>query len=97
EFNNMYRDRLGDRGMVFSGLSPDGVLVEIVELPSHPYFIACQFHPEFKSRPMAPHPLFTHFIKASLRNAQRQHWKARKVDETNPPEKSNQIVQSGEA
>jgi len=97
EFNNIYRDRLSDRGMVFSGLSPDGVLVEIIELPNHPYFIACQFHPEFKSRPMAPHPLFTHFIKASLRNAQRQHWNARKTDETNPPEKSNQILQSGEA
>ncbi len=97
EFNNLYRDRLADHGMVFSGLSPDGVLVEIIELPSHPHFIACQFHPEFKSRPMAPHPLFTHFIKASLRNAQRQQWNARKTDETNPPEKSNQILQSGEA
>ncbi len=97
EFNNIYRDRLQDRGMVFSGLSPDGVLVEIVELPSHPYFIACQFHPEFKSRPMHPHPLFSHFIKASLRNAQRQQWNSRKADENPSSEKSNQILAAGEA
>ncbi|MDL1872043.1 CTP synthase [Deltaproteobacteria bacterium PRO3] len=96
EFNNIYRDRLQDRGMVFSGLSPDGVLVEIVELPSHPYFIACQFHPEFKSRPMHPHPLFSHFIKASLRNAQRQQWNLRKADESPSSEKSNQILAAGE-
>jgi len=97
EFNNIYRDRLQDRGLVFSGLSPDGVLVEIVELPSHPYFIACQFHPEFKSRPMHPHPLFSHFIKASLRNAQRQQWNLRKADESPSSEKSNQILAAGEA
>ncbi len=97
EFNNIYRDRLQDRGMVFSGLSPDGVLVEIVELPSHPYFIACQFHPEFKSRPMHPHPLFSHFIKASLRNAQRQQWNSRKADENPSSEKSNQILAADEA
>ncbi|HCU25032.1 MAG TPA: CTP synthetase [Deltaproteobacteria bacterium] len=78
EFNNAYRDRLNYRGMVFSGLSPDGVLVEIIELPNHPYFIAVQFHPEFKSRPMHPHPLFTHFIRASLLNAQRQSWNSKK-------------------
>ncbi|MCE9624163.1 MAG: CTP synthase [Deltaproteobacteria bacterium] len=97
EFNNVYRDRLNYRGMVFSGLSPDGVLVEIVELPNHPHFIACQFHPEFKSRPMNPHPLFTHFIRASLLNAQRQQWNSRKSDESPSSEKSNQILASGEA
>jgi len=95
EFNNVYRDRLNYRGLVFSGLSPDGVLVEMVELPNHPYFIACQFHPEFKSRPMHPHPLFTHFIRASLLNAQRQQWNSRKADEPPAPEKSNQILNSG--
>ena len=52
--------------MVISGLSPDGRLVEMIELPQHPYFVACQFHPEFKSRPGAPHPLFSRFIKAAL-------------------------------
>lgn len=97
EFNNAYRDQLQDRGLVFSGLSPDGVLVEIVELPNHPYFIACQFHPEFKSRPMHPHPLFSHFIRASLKKAQRQQWNSRKSDETPSPEKSNQILASGES
>jgi len=97
EFNNVYRDRLNYRGMVFSGLSPDGVLVEMVELPNHPYFIACQFHPEFKSRPMQPHPLFTHFIRASLLNAQRQEWNAGKPDVPQPEEKSNQILQPNQS
>ena len=54
-------------GLVASGLSPDGTLVEIVELPGHPYFIASQFHPEFKSRPTAPHPLFNGLVKAALK------------------------------
>ena len=58
--------------MVFSGVSPDGALVEIIELPDHPWFLGCQFHPEFKSRPMDPHPLFREFIRASLANANRK-------------------------
>jgi len=66
EFNNAYREALQADGMVFSGLSPDGNLVEIVELPDHPWFLGCQFHPEFKSRPLSPHPLFTAFIRAAL-------------------------------
>ena len=57
---------LEDAGLVASGLSPDGKLVEIVELPAHPYFIATQFHPEFKSRPTSPHPLFNGLVKAAL-------------------------------
>ena len=65
EFNNAYRERLADMGMVFSGQSPDGTLVEIVEIPNHPWFLGCQFHPEFQSRPMKPHPLFKDFIRAS--------------------------------
>ncbi|MGQ9496978.1 MAG: CTP synthase [Desulfotomaculales bacterium] len=67
EFNNDYRERFGNAGMLFSGLSPDGTLVEIVELPEHPWFVATQFHPEFKSRPNRPHPLFRDFIGAALR------------------------------
>jgi CTP synthase len=67
EFNNAYRQVLGQAGMVFSGLSPDGELVEIVELKGHPWFLGCQFHPEFKSRPTEPHPLFRAFIEAALR------------------------------
>ncbi len=65
EFNNAYKAGLAEKGMVFSGQSPDGNLVEIIELPSHPWFLGCQFHPEFKSTPMKPHPLFRDFVKAS--------------------------------
>jgi len=66
EFNNRYRSLFESRGMVFSGLSPDGLLVEIVELRDHPFFVATQAHPEFKSRPTAAHPLFREFVKAAL-------------------------------
>ena len=65
EFNNAYRERLRAAGVVFSGLSPDGRLVEIMELRDHPWFVGTQFHPEFKSRPMNPHPLFREFVRAS--------------------------------
>ena len=65
EFNNAYRNLLLESGYVISGTSPDGRLVEIIELPSHPFFVATQFHPEFKSRPSAPHPLFSGFIEAA--------------------------------
>ena len=54
------------KGLVVSGTSPDKRLVEMIELKAHPFFVACQFHPEFKSRPMAPHPLFSRFMKAAL-------------------------------
>jgi len=67
EFNNAYREHYANRGLRFSGLSPDGKLVEIVELKDHPWFLAVQFHPEFKSRPNAPHPLFQAFIRAAWR------------------------------
>jgi CTP synthase len=70
EFNNDFLDRLMEAGMVISGTSPNGELVEIVEIGDHPWFLGCQFHPEFKSRPMEPHPLFRDFIGASLRNSQ---------------------------
>ncbi|HVY44725.1 MAG TPA: CTP synthase [Minicystis sp.] len=65
EVNNKYRDQIAQAGLVFSGLSPDGRLVEMIELREHPYFVGCQFHPEFKSRPMAPHPLFARFVQAA--------------------------------
>jgi len=68
EFNNLFRERLEKAGLVVSGVSPDGTLVEIVELRDHPWFLGCQFHPEFKSKPMRPHPLFRDFIKAALKN-----------------------------
>ncbi len=68
EFNNEYRKLLSEEGMVYAGLSPDKKLVEIIELKDHPWFVAVQFHPEFKSRPNRPHPLFVDFVKASLNN-----------------------------
>ena len=64
EFNNDYRDELQEKGLIISGTSPDDFLVEIVELPNHPWAIGCQFHPEFKSRPNRPHPLFKSFLEA---------------------------------
>ncbi|MFZ5758574.1 MAG: CTP synthase [Thermodesulfobacteriota bacterium] len=66
EFNNTFRRQLEEKGLVISGVSPDDTLVEIVELADHPWFLGCQFHPEFQSKPMAPHPLFRDFIKAAL-------------------------------
>ena len=72
EVNNEYRDRLSKLGLQFCGLSPDGELVEMCELPDHPYFIACQFHPEFKSRPTQPHPLFVRFVAAALERKKRR-------------------------
>ena len=68
EFNNAYRDRLTKAGLVVSGTTPDGKLVEIIELKDHPYFVGSQFHPEFQSRPLAPHPLFNGFMKAVVRS-----------------------------
>jgi CTP synthase len=68
EFNNSYRAEFVAKGMVLSGMSPDGNLVEIVEIKGHPWFLGCQFHPEFTSRPMASHPLFRGFIEAAIEN-----------------------------
>ena len=67
EFNNRFRDRFAESGLVPTGLSPDGSLVEIVEAPDHPWFLAVQFHPEFKSKPTQAHPLFRDFIAAALK------------------------------
>lgn len=73
EFNNSYRQKLSECGIVFSGLSPDENLVEVVELPDHPWYIGTQFHPEFKSRPNRPHPLFVDFIAASMEEGKEQN------------------------
>ncbi|MCG2796799.1 MAG: CTP synthase [Actinomycetia bacterium] len=67
EVNNSLRNKMEEAGLAFSGVSPDGRLVEIVENPAHPWFVACQFHPEFKSRPLHPHPLFREFVGASIK------------------------------
>jgi CTP synthase len=65
EVNNAYRQLLTDAGMVFSGISPDGRLIEIGELADHPFMVGSQFHPELRSRPTRPHPLFQAFVQAS--------------------------------
>lgn len=70
EVNNELRDKLEKAGIIFSGMSPDNHLVEMIELPNHPYFVACQFHPELKSRPDTPHPLFVGLVKAMGKQSQ---------------------------
>ncbi len=70
EVNNKYRQQLGEKGLIFSGVSPDGKLVEMIELENHPWFVGCQFHPELKSQPLAPHPLFRDFIGAAWKRKQ---------------------------
>lgn len=69
EFNNTYKDILQKKGFIFSGINEQANLVEIVEYENHPFFIACQFHPEFKSRPTKPHPLFDGFVKNSIKKS----------------------------
>jgi CTP synthase len=69
EFNNKYRQPLTEAGLVLSGISPDGTLVEICEIRDHPFMVGSQFHPEFKSRPNRPHPLFREFVGAAKRYA----------------------------
>ena len=69
EFNPRYRDELSRAGLMLSGISPDDRLVEIVEVPDHPWFLGCQFHPEFASTPFRPHPLFVDFVGAALSRA----------------------------
>jgi len=75
EVNNDYREKLAQGGFLFSGQSPDGRLVEMLELPGHPWFLGCQFHPELKSRPHSPHPLFREFIHASLKEKRKKRRK----------------------
>jgi CTP synthase len=79
EFNREYEDIMASYGMKFAGNSPDRNFVEIVELPDHPWFLGCQFHPELKSKPFQPHPLFGSFVAAAYRfKAQREHAEAKK-------------------
>jgi CTP synthase len=82
EFNPRYEDELGGKGLVFSGKSPDGKFVEIVELPDHPWFLGCQFHPEFKSKPLDPHPLFVSFIQAAYQHRIRDEANTAREDES---------------
>ena len=72
EFNREYEPVLTGGGLRLTGSTPDGTYVEIVEIPDHPYFLGCQFHPEFKSKPLEPHPLFSAFIRASYANGRKR-------------------------
>ena len=84
EFNNAYRTEFEKAGMVFSGMSPDGKLVEIAEVADHPYMVGSQFHPEFLSRPMRPHPLFVGFLKATKERRAKATPIIEKLDRTEP-------------
>ena len=79
EFNNVFRQQFAAHGMLFSGLSPDGSLVEIIELAEHPWFVAVQFHPEFKSKPTSAHPLFAGFVGAAVDRHLHRSERAQKV------------------
>ena len=80
EFNKAYEGCLQDGGMQISGKTPDGKFVEIAEIPGHPWYIAVQFHPEFQSKPLHPHPLFADFVRASLENRRARREQGAKVD-----------------
>jgi len=88
EFNNEYRDRLEAAGLVPSGIHPELDLVEIVEIPGHPFFVGVQFHPEFKSSPLAPHPIFRGFVAAALARREGGGGTAESTDSTVTPRTS---------
>jgi CTP synthase len=82
EFNNIYRQQYAANGMIVSGASPDGKLVEIIELTDHPYFVAVQFHPEFKSKPTAAHPLFSELVAAAIARQTERGERSKDVENT---------------
>ncbi len=90
EFNNAYRDLLSEHGMVYSGLSPDDRLVEIAELKDHPFMLGCQFHPEFKSRPNHPHPLFDAFLNAAVEHQGRRNGRPNNIEVAHKVTKNDQ-------
>ncbi len=93
EVSNKYREKIAEQGLVLSGLSPDRRLVEMVELRDHPYFVGCQFHPEFKSRPMTPHPLFVRFVQAACeRSKERAKGQVREEREGERSEQARSIA-----
>jgi CTP synthase len=97
EFNREYEDVLIAQGLDITGATPDGTYVEIVEIRDHPWFLGCQFHPEFKSRPLEPHPLFRAFIGASYDYRRQRLGGGEKILRVRPPERSLDAVASGEA
>ncbi len=90
--NNTYRADFEKAGVVFSGLSPDGELVEMLELPSHPFFLAVQFHPELKSRPRRPHPLFRGFVTAAVAHQELERENSR--EQKNEPAREKPSVET---
>src|SRR5438128_2728525 len=92
EFNMKYRDRMTEKGFVISGTSPDGTLAELIELRDHPYFIGCQYHPEFQSKPNKPHPLFKGFIQAALACEPKRAPRAPGDRESPPPVPAQELV-----
>ena len=80
--NQKYLNTLREHGLVISGLSPDGKFVEMVELADHPWYLGCQFHPEYKSKPTEPHPLFVSYIAAALAEQQRRGQEREAVEST---------------
>lgn len=94
EFNNDYLDQFQSKGLRTVGVSSKTELIEIIELKDHPWFVGCQFHPEFKSRPMAPHPLFVRFIEASLKHARMRNWQGQKTTAQKPSEELSKAAKS---
>jgi len=86
EINQKYMETLVEHGLVVSGISPDGKFVEMVELKDHPWFLGCQFHPEYKSKPTEPHPLFVSYIAAALAYKQRRE-RGETAEMTAPPQR----------
>jgi CTP synthase len=92
EFNMKYRDRMHAKGFAISGTSPDGTLAELIELRDHPYFIGCQYHPEFQSKPNKPHPLFKGFIQACLERQTGRATRAQADQESPHPVLEGELV-----
>ena len=89
EFNREFEDTLTQHGLRLTGQTPDGVYVEICELPGHQWYLGCKFHPEFKSKPLEPHPLFTAFLKAALDHREQKMSAAEKESAVLTPEYSH--------
>ena len=92
EFNMKYRDRMNAKGFVISGTSPDGTLAELIELRDHAYFVGCQYHPEFQSKPNKPHPLFKGFIQACLAYPTDHARRVATDQESLPPVRERELV-----
>jgi CTP synthase len=97
EFNREYEKQLIAAGLKITGRTPDENYVEIVEAPEHPWFLGCQFHPEFKSKPLEPHPLFRAFIGAALEHQKKKQWPASASEETHRAEVPEQVPQHAQS